>query len=61
MSQFRPAKEVADETGIPLRAIAQYARDRKFTSIRPSKRLFLIHVEEFKEFIRDSTVRRDDS
>lgn len=57
MAQFAPAQEISEMSGVPMRTLGHMAAQGRFTYMRPSKRLLMIHVEEFKAYMA-TTVNR---
>lgn len=48
MAQFAPAKEISEMSGVPMRVLGQMAAQGRFSYMRPTKHLLMIHVEEFR-------------
>lgn len=51
MTRFVDARKVSEETGIPVRSLAQMAAQQRFGSMRPSKNLFMVDVAEVRKFL----------
>lgn len=52
--RFVNARDLAEQTGIPYHSLTAMVRAQHFTSMRPSRRVLLIDVVEFQEYLKST-------